>query len=87
MNPTPSNPANLFEVLPNGNVSGPAEYMNERYREFMNDVYEGRSAVFNYGMNHKGLSISQALTVALQTDYASWKGMKAFQNRYPNYCK
>ena len=35
--------------------------------------------VARYGMTHAGLEPMQALVVALQTDYAAWKGLQPFR--------
>jgi len=74
--------ADLAFSISNGVVSGPADYMNERYAEYMATVYAGSCSVFNYGVRFKGLTIEQAISVALHTDWNSWASTKAFAQRH-----
>jgi hypothetical protein len=60
-----------------GQVSGPAEYMRERYDERIQAINAGRDAVANMGLAMHG-NIVQAVLVSLQTDYAAWAGMREF---------
>lgn len=60
-----------------GKVSGPADYMRERYQERMQAINAGRDSVANMGLAmHR--NIVQAVLVSLQTDYAAWAGMRQF---------
>lgn len=64
-------------------ISGPADYMSERFSERLAEIEAGRCTVFNYGAAHIGEpgfaeSIEVALLVAIQTDYAGWHGSKVF---------
>lgn len=58
----------------NGIVTGPKEYMKTRYRTVLAEINAGKNAVFNHGGSPD--VITQAL-VAVQTDYAAWKGMRS----------
>lgn len=60
-----------------GQVSGPAEYMRERYDERIQAINAGRDTVANMGLAVHG-NIVQATLVSLQTDYAAWAGMRQF---------
>ena len=60
----------------NGTVSGPAQYMTEKGNAKVEDILAGRSAVFNYGVGLPGANPAQLVLVALQTDYAGWRGMR-----------
>jgi hypothetical protein len=55
-------------------VSGPSSYMTDGFPKWKADFERNGSAVFSYGVNHKGLTTRAALEVAIQTDYAAWKG-------------
>lgn len=58
-------------------LTGPAEYMREQGNKFVEDALAGRSAVLNYALTNGGGSDPvRALLVALQTNYAGWKGTR-----------
>ena len=62
-----------------GAVFGPADYMREQGNDYLDKIEAGNCAVFNYGaMTGKGDTVTLVL-VALQTNYAGWKGMQQFQ--------
>jgi len=62
-------------------ISGPANYMQQQFPKWKAEFEAKGNAVVEYGMNYKGLSFAQALEIAIQTDYAGWKGMQSFINR------
>lgn len=64
-----------------GTVTGPAAYMQERGNAKLEEIQAGKSVVFNLGAAHaKGAEglVNLAL-VALQTDYAAWKGLESLR--------
>ena len=63
-----------------GTVSGPAEYMKERYSARIAEIQAGRDTVANMGMAHHGDTVL-AVLVSLQTDFAAWQGMRSFMAR------
>lgn len=65
-----------FSVSADLNVSGPAQYMTERFPAFKQELYAGRSVVFNYAVKYRGQDMASALAIAVETDYASWHGTK-----------
>lgn len=50
--------------------------MAERFPKFAASLRN--SEVLRYGMVYAELSFEEALVIALQTDYADWKGRKDF---------
>lgn len=56
-------------------VSGPQSYMNERFPILKSKIESGQCYVFNYSLK-LGNPIKLALLVAVQTDFAGWKGTK-----------
>lgn len=56
-------------------VTAPASYMNERFPILKNEIQAGHSHVFNYSLK-LGNPIKLALLVAVQIDFAAWKGTK-----------
>lgn len=60
-----------------GQISGPADYMNTRFKDRMTKIYAGQDSVVNYGLSD-GREIISLVLVSLQTDYASFLGMKSF---------
>jgi hypothetical protein len=61
-----------------GNVTGPSEYMAERYDARMEQINAGRDSVANMAISMHG-DVVLAVLVSLQTDYAAWAGMRSFQ--------
>jgi hypothetical protein len=71
-----------FTLTADGTVTGPAEYMGERGKEKLREIEQGRCPVFRFGASGlPGSSPSPevALLVAVQTDYAAWKGARTFR--------
>jgi hypothetical protein len=68
-----------FTYEKDGTVTGPAQYMADRFDKFRANLEAGRNAVFNYGAMHGKGTAESLLLVALQTDYAAWKGMESFR--------
>lgn len=60
-----------------GTVSGPAEYMRERYDARVAEITAGRDIVTQMGIAQHGDTVL-AVLVSLQTDYAAWAGMRGF---------
>lgn len=58
-------------------ISGPADYMTNRFQEKMTKIYAGRDTVVNFGLG-QGQEIISLILVSLQTDYAAFLGMKSF---------
>lgn len=56
-------------------VSGPAEYMEERGFAKLDAIMAGTDVLFNFGCV-KSPSVEVAVLVSLQTDYAGWKGTR-----------
>lgn len=71
-----------FFTLVNDVVSGPADYMAERYAQYMASIYAGNCQVFNYGVRHKGLTIDAAILLCLHTDYNSWHTTRSFAKQH-----
>jgi hypothetical protein len=56
-------------------LMGPAEYMKAQGNAFIDKALSGQSSVLNYALQN-GSCVITALLVAVQTDYASWKGTR-----------
>ena len=63
-----------FEIK-DGVVSGPKTYMEESGFDTLKEIEAGRNAVANHAFL-TNYQLYMAVLVALQTDYAAWKGMK-----------
>ena len=63
-----------FEIR-DGALYGPAEYMREQGNDKVERILAGNDVVFNVGCV-KSPDVETALLVALQTDYAGWKGTR-----------
>lgn len=61
-------------------LSGPKEYMEERGDEKLEEILSGKSTVANFGMTGASGSPERAVLVALQTDYAGWKGLQSLKS-------
>lgn len=64
-----------FEIR-DGALYGPAEYMREQGNAKVEKILAGNDAVFNFGCVNSP-DVETALLVALQTDYAGWKGTRS----------
>ncbi|MCC6355998.1 MAG: hypothetical protein IT577_19095 [Verrucomicrobiae bacterium] len=65
-----------------GAITGPAGYMqSESYTRRMAAITEGRDTVTSFGYSQHG-DLIKAVLVSLQTDYASWKGMRDFMKDF-----
>lgn len=77
--PTPSPTAltvGRFTLEPDGTLTGPAEYLaSEAYRKCIAKIEAGDNAVVRFGAT-TGQSRASLLLVAIQTDYAAWRGMQ-----------
>lgn len=58
-----------------GSIAGPPDYMRERFPAFKAKVEAGECAAFNHGC--VGRDTMTAFLVAVQTDYAGWKGLRS----------
>jgi len=58
-----------------GTIEAPAEYMNEQGNAKLDRILEGRDQVFNMS-SHLSPNLHTAILVALQTDFAAWRGMR-----------
>ena len=58
-----------------GTVVGPAEYMKDRGHDKLEEILSGKSVVFNMGCA-RSPNVYVAMLVALQTDFAGWRGMR-----------
>ena len=63
---------NNFNVTPEGRISGPKDYMVERFRTYMDTIESGRSALFNEAIM-RSPNMETAIAVCLETDYNQWK--------------
>ena len=54
-------------------IEGPAKYMAEGFAACMANINAGKNAVYNYPNGDYGY---RKMLVAIQTDYAGWKGMQ-----------
>lgn len=59
-------------------VTGPGEYMQERYDKRMERITNGRDSVYNAAMRQHGSPVLATL-VSLQIDFAAWSGEKSFR--------
>ena len=67
-----------FTIDENGTIEGPAEYLQSPWFDaFLSKLHAGQSAVFNYPT--PGASTATKLLVAIQTDYAAWRGMQSLR--------
>lgn len=64
-------------TIDDGIISGPAEYMNEQGNAKLDRILSGGDTVFNM-CAHLSPDIETAVLVALQTDFAGWKGSRDF---------
>lgn len=66
-----------------GSVFGPVAYMRERGNAKLDEIQAGKSTVFNFGAAQaKGVDgLVKLALVALQTDYAAWKGLESLPGR------
>jgi hypothetical protein len=67
-------------VYENGEISGPADYMRERFPAMKEKIESGNSVVFNYGAAGASPSAIVAYLVAVQTDYAGYRGQKEMES-------
>lgn len=70
--------ATRFKVDINANtIEGPADYLeSDAYRRCIDSINAGTNAVFNFGAT-QGHGTAQLVEVALQTDYAAWRGAQS----------
>ena len=61
-------------------VTGPAEYMRGQGSAFLQVALEGGSVVVNFAMS-QGQDPVVAVLVALQTDFATWRGLRQLTRR------
>lgn len=62
-----------------GAVAGPKGYMEERFSEFFERLKRGGCPTFEFGAAGGSPSVEVALLVAVQTDYAGWRGQKQME--------
>jgi hypothetical protein len=60
----------------NGSIFGPAQYMKEQGNARLDRILAGQDTVFNFSAS-RSPDIETAVLVALQTDYAGWKGLRS----------
>ena len=63
---------NHFTVTPEGRISGPKDYMDARFRTYMDTIESGRSVLFNEAIM-RSPNMETAIAVCLETDYNQWK--------------
>ena len=64
-------------------VSGPAAYMNERGSAKLRAILSGHDTGFNTMLMFAAPErLLQTILIALQTDYAGWKGMQQFHQSF-----
>lgn len=81
INPSTHQVGSFFYNHQTKEISGPADYMADRFQDRMEKIYAGRDAVFNYGSANPvqgGPDAVSLVLVSLQTDYAAYLGMKSF---------
>lgn len=61
--------------IENGSFYGPTDYMAAKGNAKLDEILAGQSASFNMTC-HLSPDIETAILVAMQTDYAGWKGMQ-----------
>lgn len=61
-------------------ITAPTIYLQERFPALKSEIEQGNSVVFNYAMNVKNIGLQQSLQVAIQSDYATWKGTRQYLN-------
>jgi len=67
-----------FSLDENGTIEGPAEYLQSPWFDAcIKKIEAGQSAVFNYPT--PGVSTATKLLVAIQTDYAAWRGAQSLR--------
>lgn len=66
-----------FTLTEDGALLGPAEYMAEQGNAKLDRILAGEDPVFNMTA-HLSPSIEVAVLVAMQTDFAGWKGTRDF---------
>lgn len=57
-----------------GAITGPERYMRERFPAVKAEIEAGRNVCFNAGAGGLSPNVETALLVAVQTDYAGWRG-------------
>ncbi len=68
----------VFEIR-DGALYGPVEYMREQGDAKLESILAGNDVVFNFGCL-KSPDVETALLVAMQTNYAGWKGTRSLIN-------
>ncbi len=63
---------NHFTVTPQGRISGPKDYMEQRFDAYMDFIESGRSVLFNQAII-RSPNTATAIAVCLETDYNQWK--------------
>jgi hypothetical protein len=66
-----------FTLDDDGGLSGPKEYMEEQGNAKLDAILDGKDAIF-LATAHLSPDMETAILVALQTDYAGWKGVRDF---------
>lgn len=68
-----------FTYYSDGSLEGPALYLEVRGNDFIKQLNRGDSAVLRMGLM-QGSDPVTAFLVALQTDFAGWKGTRQLVN-------
>lgn len=63
---------NNFTVTPEGRISGPKDYMEQRFDAYMDLIESGRSVLFNQAII-RSPNTATAIAVCLETDFNQWK--------------
>lgn len=56
-------------------IAGPAEYMKEQGSEHLDNLLAGKVTSFNMSMHYSPDTVT-AILVAMQTNYAGWRGSR-----------
>jgi hypothetical protein len=66
-----------FTIDDEGGLLGPGDYMREQGDAKLGNILAGIDLIFNMTAPYSP-DLETAILVALQTDYAGWKGMRQF---------
>jgi len=69
-----------FDVMTDGRIAGPKDYMSCRFDTFMDLIYNGQSVLYKEAML-RSPDFETAIAVCLETDYNAWKNTAHLANR------
>ncbi len=81
MNGTHTPNGNMRFAISNGVITGPADYMRERFKAWEHEAIElGKNACFNAALRYSP-NVDTAILVSLQTDWNTWNSAQVFAQR------